>query len=567
MHHISQNDLKKMMLLSYEKIEKEKEAINKINVFPVPDQDTGNNMVKTLAGIKKEIQDKNFESISAVSEAILDGALTAAQGNAGVIYTGFLAGFLPELTGEVNVGKLTIAFEKGAERAKESIQDPKQGTILDVIDAAALTFKEHVDKEKNIINVFQSAVKNADKALIETREKMEILKKANVVDAGGMAFLIILESFLEALKGKIEKIEKQEKRSEKIKRFIQIISNRYEVVALIANPILDTEKIKEKLKSLGDSIDIVQVKNKMKIHIHSDYPDEVKAVLRKAGEIKNIRVEDVAKEVVGEESVKVVSVGIVCESSSMLLPKIIERYQIELIDCEKNLSEKKAFKQTILEKLKTGKKLKLKSSNLNYKTYLDVFEKQLAKFNHVICITSSSKLYDHYDLAKKARGLSSQPKRIFVFDSLNIGPGQSLVTLKTIELIQEQRKTEEILKELKKFVLKVNSCIIPERLKSKYEKIQLNPILEIKNGIISKTGVVLAQSSAEALTKIILKRSKKAKRIRLVMGYAEDIEVVKSAKKNIKSKIETDVSFINVNPPSVVNIIGSKNIIVGWVKL
>lgn len=567
MQYISQNDLKKMMLLSYERIEKEKEAINKINVFPVPDQDTGNNMVKTLAGIKKEIQDKDFESISTISEAILDGALTAAQGNAGVIYTGFLAGFLPELTDTVNVEKLTIAFEKGAERAKQSIQDPKQGTILDVIDATALTFKEQVDKEKNIINVFQNAVRNADKALIETREKMEILKKANVVDAGGMAFLIILESFLEALKGKIEKIEKQEKRSEKIKRFIQIISNRYELVALIANPVLDTEKIKEKLRNLGNSIDVVQVKNKMKIHIHSDYPDEVKSVLRKSGEIKSIRVEDVSKEVVGEDSVKSVSVGIACESTAMLLPKIIERYQIELIDCEKNPAKEETSKQTIFQRLKTGEKIKIKSSGLNYKTYLDVFEKQLEIFNNVICITSSSKLYDHYDLAKKAQGLSSKPKKIFVFDSLNIGPGQSLVTLKAVELIQEQHETEEILKELKKFVLKVNSCIIPEKLKNESRRIQLNPVLEVKNGIISKTGVVLAQNSVEALTKIILKRSRKFKKIRLVIGYAENIEVVKSVKENMKSKIETEVSFINVNPPSVINVIGSQNLIASWVKL
>ena len=86
-----------MMLFSWERVERDKEEINKINVFPVPDQDTGTNLAKTLLGIKDEIQDKEFDNLSKISESALNGAMTAAQGNAGIIYTGFLAGFLPVL--------------------------------------------------------------------------------------------------------------------------------------------------------------------------------------------------------------------------------------------------------------------------------------------------------------------------------------------------------------------------------------------------------------------------------------------------------------------------------------
>jgi len=93
MLEITQNELKKMILFSCERIERDKDQINKINVFPVPDQDTGNNLSATLKGIKEQIEDRDFSSIEELSDSVLEGALAGAQGNAGIIYTGFLAGF------------------------------------------------------------------------------------------------------------------------------------------------------------------------------------------------------------------------------------------------------------------------------------------------------------------------------------------------------------------------------------------------------------------------------------------------------------------------------------------
>ena len=143
MDYLTQRELKKMMLFSWERVEKEKQEINKINVFPVPDQDTGTNLAYTLLGIKEQIENRDFNNLGEISEAILDGAMTAAQGNAGIIYTGFLAGFLPVFRNEksINADKLTQAFKQGFERAEKSIQNPKEGTILDVMKATAQPFQ------------------------------------------------------------------------------------------------------------------------------------------------------------------------------------------------------------------------------------------------------------------------------------------------------------------------------------------------------------------------------------------------------------------------------------------
>ena len=324
MEYLTQKELKEMMLLSYKRVDEKKEEINKINVFPVPDQDTGNNVAKTLLGVKEAIENKEFKSLSELSDTALDGALTSAQGNAGVIYTGFLAGFLPELNeNPADVKKLSKAFERGAERARQSIQNPKEGTILDVIDAVTESIKEEAEKEKNIISVLRNAVERAKEALLATREKMEIFRKANVVDAGGMAYLIIFESYLEVLDPSFSRKEEAGKKpSEKIKRFIQVLSNRFEVVCLIENPKFEESIIRGKLKTYGNCLDIVRIKDKMKIHIHTDYPEDVKTTMRSLGRIQSLRVEDMANEVVGEESVRKVSIGIVTDEVAMILPKI-----------------------------------------------------------------------------------------------------------------------------------------------------------------------------------------------------------------------------------------------------
>ena len=148
---INGKDLYYSFVAGSHKVLEQQKNINKINVFPVPDQDTGNNLSATLKGIKEVIENKEFNNLEEFSDAALDGALTAAQGNAGIIYTGFLAGFLPLLNkNPASAEKLAVAFSQGAERARQSIQNPKEATILDVIDAAAETIqKEAKEHQKN----------------------------------------------------------------------------------------------------------------------------------------------------------------------------------------------------------------------------------------------------------------------------------------------------------------------------------------------------------------------------------------------------------------------------------
>jgi len=595
MEFLTQEELKKMMLLSWKKIEENKEQINKINVFPVPDQDTGSNMAKTLLGIKTAIEGKEFKDLSEISEAALDGALTAAQGNAGVIYVGFLASFLPLLDkNPVNAKKLAIAFEKGAERARKSIQNPKEGTILDVIDAARDVFKVEAEKEKDIINLFKLVTEKAREALLATREKMEIFRRANVVDAGGLGFLMILESYLEALEGEKKEVKKEEMPSEKIRRFVQVLSNRYEIVSLIENPRFNEEIIRGKLKKMGDSIDVVQIGNKTKVHIHTDYPGEVRDVMRETGSILELRTEDMAKEVVGEPSVRKVSIGIVTEGNLADLPqKVLERYQIEPVLCIVDWPEGQNLPgENIYQKMREADKRRIKTfpktTQPSPKSYFDAFKKQLQKFDKVLCITLSHKLSGCYNSACQGKEMMGEEEkaRVYILDSLQAAASQALLVLKAIELIQEQREINEVIEELKKLIPKTHLYAILEDPKwleaggrmsksqanwiRRIKKINLHPLVTIKDGVVTKAGIIFARDTAEALFKKIAKESQKArkegKRIRIIIGHADNPEGAEKLRQRLK-EIKAEVPFISLASPVVCSHTGPGTLLAGWMPI
>jgi DegV family protein with EDD domain len=591
MDYLTQNELKRMLLKSWERIEKEKEEINKINVFPVPDQDTGTNLAKTLEGIKREIEDKEFKNLEEISRAALEGALISAQGNSGVIYTGFLAGFLPKLDkNPVDAKKLAEAFEEGRKRAWKSMVNPKEGTILDVIDAAAETFKKEAERERDIAKIFEKVIEKAKEALLATREKMEIFKKANVVDAGGLGFLMILESYLDALKPEREKKEEEKKPSEEVRKFVQVLANRFEVVALILNPRFNEEKVREKLKRLGNCLDIVKVENKMKIHIHTDYPDEVRDVLKKIGKIENLRIEDMAKEIVGEPSVRKVSIGIVTEDVASILPKILERYQIELAKTKFEWPElEKIEGENIYQKVKKAYEMRIetrpRTSQAMPKDYLDAYKKQLQRFDKVLCLTITSKISGCYNSAIQAREMlpESEKARVFVFDTLHGAAGQALFVLRALELIQEQREIEEIIEELKKLIPRTQTYIIfadPKGIEflgritksqanwiRRMKKLGIQPIIRLKDGVFVKGGMVFAKDEAEALFKKIKKESEKdrksGKKIRVIINHADNLEGAKKLKDLLK-EIGAEVSFISEGPPIVCAVTGPGTLIAAW---
>ena len=201
---INGHDFYNMVVNASNILLEESEYVNSLNVFPVPDGDTGTNMSATFKAAVKEIEGLNTESIGEASKKLAKGALMGARGNSGVILSQILRGISKGLEGKTSVDsvELAIALQEGSKAAYKAVMRPTEGTILSVIRAAA---EAAIDTDvKDIVELMDVVVNEAKIMLDKTPELLPALKKAKVVDSGGMGLYIILKGMLEALRDDIK---------------------------------------------------------------------------------------------------------------------------------------------------------------------------------------------------------------------------------------------------------------------------------------------------------------------------------------------------------------------------
>lgn len=282
--------IKETLFLTLRKLEEKETYINNLNVFPVPDGDTGTNMCKTL---KETIESKeNFQDLEFL-KYVKDKIVLKAHGNSGIIFSQFIKGFLEEVLKEEGneFEKIKRGFEVGFELSYTIIDNPIEGTIITVIREASKGFK----KGKNINDGIRIAYFEGVKALQETPELLPILKDAHVVDAGGEGFVLFLEALL--------KIFNNESFSREVIKFDEYNISiwrkrpvyRYCVEAYIKN-FNDTLDLKNKLKEFGNSIIVLKENSELKIHIHTNKLDEINAFLKDLGEVREIISRDMRKQ-------------------------------------------------------------------------------------------------------------------------------------------------------------------------------------------------------------------------------------------------------------------------------
>lgn len=585
MEALTSKQLQKMILFSCEKVEREKEEINKINVFPVPDQDTGTNLSGTLNGVRDVIEEKKFKNHKELGDAVLEGALMAAQGNTGIIYTGFMVGFFSEIeeNSKLDNSTLSIAFKNGYERARDSIQDPKRGTVLDVMEAFSNEFTKQAQTTSDLIECFSKSLESASEALINTQNEMELLKKAGVVDAGGLGFLMILETYFDVMQENDNPFSKKEKMIKTTsKQFVQILTNRYEVVALLHDVNIDEKEMRDKLRHMGDCLDIIQLKDKAKIHIHTDDPYDVRDIIKGFGEVDSMRIEDMSREVIGEESVLKNKIGIVVDEVSGLSEKIIKHYAIESIPYKIDWDGiDKIEGKEVSQKLKLVKEQNFKFNprihEIDPVFFKEAFKRQLDRFEEVICITSSNKYFNSFKVAIEAKKElpNNKQNRVYVIDSNNISAGQAVLVLKALDLIQEQYSADDIvqilnnnIKSIKTFGV-LNSVYIKAPKSSDWIKKNLQKNRFAFCEISSEITPIEAIKGNVCVNKLFskIKRStRKNQKMLAVIIHGDNLKAAKELKNQLKA-LDVSVSFINT-PEHVTSLkIGYKGIIVGLIPM
>ena len=297
---------KEMMFASLYWLKEQKSFIDSLNVFPVPDGDTGTNMYLTFKEAVSNLEDKKSNSVSELASALSKGALMGARGNSGVILSQLIRGFAQALKNkkEMKSTDFANALKKASEVAYHGVLKPVEGTILTVSREAAEKAVKEAEKGQDLIELFEITIDAAEESLKRTPELLDALKEAEVVDAGGQGYLIILEGMLKNLKG--EKIEYQSAEAEgKVKKraelaadikftyctqmLIEIDSRKNKIDKLI-------DKIRQDMQSYGDSIMVVGTDNVIKIHVHTNHPGVLLEYGLKKGIVSDIKIDNMRKQ-------------------------------------------------------------------------------------------------------------------------------------------------------------------------------------------------------------------------------------------------------------------------------
>lgn len=290
-----------MVVNASNKLEEQKEFVNSLNVFPVPDGDTGTNMSMTIRNAVLEISNAEETSIEVIVKQLAKGALMGARGNSGVILSQIFRGISKGIQEKRQINSLEFAnsLEEGAKSAYKAVMRPTEGTILTIIRAVGESAVK--SQEKDITKLLEEVCSYGKTMLDKTPDMLPVLKKAKVVDAGGMGLLVILQGMYEALKNNMETVHLKEVGTVKIQSAAknlgeQNIKYGYCTEFLIHSQVSDIQDFRRNLQGMGDSMVVVKDEDIIKVHIHTNDPGWVLSQAVKLGELSKIKIDNMREQ-------------------------------------------------------------------------------------------------------------------------------------------------------------------------------------------------------------------------------------------------------------------------------
>ncbi|MBE5957690.1 MAG: DAK2 domain-containing protein [Lachnospiraceae bacterium] len=301
--------LQKMFLAGAKNLDAKKEWINELNVFPVPDGDTGTNMTMTIMSAAKEVGAIEHPDLEKLCKAISSGSLRGARGNSGVILSQLFRGFTKEIKHEHKIDSklLAKACVRGVETAYKAVMKPKEGTILTVAKGIADKAVEICDETEDLVVFIDEVIKYGDEVLNKTPDMLPVLKQAGVVDSGGQGLMQVLKGAYDALLGKeidftIESTgadgTKTELKFEASKEADIKFGYCTEFIILLENemPIEEERAFKSYLESIGDSIVVVADEDVVKVHVHTNDPGLAIQKALTYGQLSRMKIDNMREE-------------------------------------------------------------------------------------------------------------------------------------------------------------------------------------------------------------------------------------------------------------------------------
>ena len=409
-----------------------RELLNRINVFPVADGDTGNNLAATVTAVLEGT--RVVDSVATTSRAMAAAALTGARGNAGLLFAQLLYGFSRgvESVARASAGCLPMAATGGLEAARAALTRPVEGTMLTVVRAWASCLHDLAEHAADFVELVPASTQAARTALERTPEQLEVLRRAGVVDSGAKGFVLFLEGVEELL------LNGRARRSQSLQVVVpsvethslnELPSYRYCSEAVVAAPSTEVARIRTALQSLGDSLLVGGQDDRVKVHLHTNSPERMTEVLEQFGPVNRPKVDDMLRQVQAA-TVDPGAVAVVTDSACDLPFELIDRYRVHLVPIRLSFGESTFLDKMTLTADRFYSKLDHESSvpttsQVPTGEFETLYRFLLERYESVVSIHLSSALSGTWNSARLAAERVGGP--ITVVDSRTLCVGLGLV--------------------------------------------------------------------------------------------------------------------------------------------
>lgn len=444
--------------------------LNKINVFPVNDGDTGTNLASTIRAVIDSLHPHRSYKITA--DRIAETTLVNARGNSGIIFAQFLYGLSIETANfaTITIAEFAEALKRSVRYIYEAVANPVEGTMLTVIRDWAEYIYENRFTISDFHEMFISSLTVLYRSLAETTGKLAVLSRSNVVDAGARGFVFFVEGITEFIANRNIKALVQAKAEtsvfEKMEEAIpENPSFRFCTEALIKDCTADAAALKEILESFGDSIVIAGSDHMRRMHVHTDTPADLFNILRKKGTLAFQKADDMARQ---SEAVynRKWKIALVTDSTCDLSQELIDRYQINMLPInisfgENNYLDKVTIQPEQFYNLLAESTQNPKSSQVNEKAFTNLYSHLASHYDSVIAVHLSEKLSGTFNSSQRAAKAISKEfgKPITAINSKTLSGALGLVVLRVAEAIEAGKSHDEIVTMAEKWTTKARVLV------------------------------------------------------------------------------------------------------------
>ena len=553
--------LHRALIAGIQEVISRQDYLNRINVFPVPDRDTGTNMALTLNTIIEETSDHVDSHIGKMLDSVADAALNGARGNSGAILAQFFQG-LSE--GAANMEKMeaadfVFAVQKAADLAHSALSEPKEGTILTVISAFADALQKEVKKsDVEFVTLLEPSIQFADQAVKETSNQLPEMRKAKVVDAGAQGFVDLLHGIYDYIcNGQIRGFYDNlvapvvDEVDEHIHEFLDT-TYRYCTECLIKGDDIDQDTLRKELEDHGNCLIVAGSKRKTKIHMHCNEPAVLFHICRQYGQVVGEKADDMLRQqkTINQNKAKI---AILTDSGADIPDELMEKYDIHVVPIMINFGN-----ESFIDKVSMGPKQFYHELRVN-PTHPTTSQPSFGDFNRAYQFINT-----HYEsiiaihLPKKVSGTlngsATAAKRIYnhpvsIVDSMNATAAQGMVVTYAAEAAQAGMRHNQILRLIQAIIPKtalyaaipdlsytVRGGRVSASKKRFADMMRLTPLIGINpvDGGVKTQGMLPGRKNIpQKLFNFIQKKLKSDKQYRLVITHCD----VENDAKLIESQI------------------------------